>query len=208
MRQGFPLTSCFTRELSVPHGQETIMSDPVGKGQARPQRRRSFQKFRRSENGAAAVEFAIVAAPFFALVVAILELCIYFFATRYLEDATLNASRLILTGQSQASANAETSFKNGLAASLPTWLDPTKAKYDVKVYTDFGSINNAPPMAGGNLDPTKLGFNAGKPGDIVVVRVYYEYPMVGKYFGTGMGTLANGNQLITATTTFRNEPGS
>jgi Flp pilus assembly protein TadG len=167
-----------------------------------------FRRFRKSRDGAAAVEFAIVAAPFFALIVAILELCIYFFATRYLEDATLNASRLILTGQSQASANAETSFKNGLAASLPTWLDPNAVKYDVRVFTDFGSINNAPPMSGGNLDTGALAFSPGNPGDIVVVRVYYEYPMVGKYFGTGMGTLANGNQLITATATFRNEPGN
>jgi Flp pilus assembly protein TadG len=184
------------------------MSGSQDRERKRPALHGLFGRFRRDRKGAAAVEFAMVAAPFFALVVAILELCIYFFATRYLEDATLNASRLILTGQSQASGNAETSFKNGLAASLPTWLDPAKAQYDVKVYADYGSINNAPPMAGGMLDPTKLGFNAGKPGDIVVVRVYYEYPMVGKYFGTGMGTLANGNQLITATTTFRNEPGN
>jgi Flp pilus assembly protein TadG len=182
---------------------------PSIKSRARSVVRRSglFKRFGQDREGAAAVEFAIIAAPFFALVVAILELCIYFFATRYLEDATLNAARTILTGQAQASGNAETAFKNGVADSLPTWLDPAKVKYDVRVFTDYGSINNAPPMAGGNLDPSKLGFNPGKAGEIVVVRVYYEYPMFGKYFGTGMGTLANGNQLITATATFRNEPG-
>jgi Flp pilus assembly protein TadG len=61
----------------------------------------SFKKrakaLRKREDGATAVEFALVALPFFGLVFAILELAIFFFASRYLEDAVFNMGRKILT---------------------------------------------------------------------------------------------------------------
>ena len=51
--------------------------------------------------GAAAVEFALVAPPFLALLFAILELALVFFASQALETVTQDSSRLIMTGQAQ-----------------------------------------------------------------------------------------------------------
>jgi Flp pilus assembly protein TadG len=57
-----------------------------------PRRTRRFLKrFRRDQDGAAAVEFALVALPFIGMTVAIIELGIFFFATRYFEDGMFNA---------------------------------------------------------------------------------------------------------------------
>ena len=43
-------------------------------------------------------------------------------------------------------------------------------------------------------------------GDIVVVRVAYEWPTFVRDFGFDMATLANGKRLLMATAAFRNEP--
>jgi Flp pilus assembly pilin Flp len=62
---------------------------------------RILRRFARKDDGAAAIEFAMVAAPFLALVFAILETAIVFFAGQVLETATADSARLIMTGQAQ-----------------------------------------------------------------------------------------------------------
>src|SRR5215472_12297774 len=56
------------------------------------------------QEGTAAVEFAIVAAPFLALVFAIMETALVFFAGQALETAVAQSSRWIMTGQAQTAA--------------------------------------------------------------------------------------------------------
>ena len=62
---------------------------------------RKLRAFARREDGAAAVEFAIVVAPFLAMLFAILETALVFFAGQTLETAVSDSARLILTGQAQ-----------------------------------------------------------------------------------------------------------
>src|SRR5215471_823995 len=56
------------------------------------------------EDGVAAIEFAIVVAPFLALLFAIIETSLVFFAEQTLETQAANATRLILTGQQQSAS--------------------------------------------------------------------------------------------------------
>ncbi len=62
---------------------------------------RLVRHFLRRKDGAVAVEYAMVAAPFLALVFAILETSIVFFAGQTLETAAADSARLIMTGQAQ-----------------------------------------------------------------------------------------------------------
>ena len=55
--------------------------------------------FARHQDGAAAVEFALVAVPFLALLFAILETALVFFAGQTLETAASDSARMIMTGQ-------------------------------------------------------------------------------------------------------------
>jgi len=64
---------------------------------------RILRRFGRREDGAAAVEFAMVAAPFFAVLFAIMETAMVFFAGQTLETAAADSSRLIFTGEAQQS---------------------------------------------------------------------------------------------------------
>ncbi len=56
-------------------------------------RLRLFARFRRSEDGATAVEFALISVPFLALLVAILETALLFWTSQVLEEAVSETSR-------------------------------------------------------------------------------------------------------------------
>ena len=64
---------------------------------------RAARRLLRRQDGAVAVEFGLVAAPFLLLVFAIMETAIVFFAGQTLETAVADSARLILTGQAQTS---------------------------------------------------------------------------------------------------------
>ena len=61
-----------------------------------------MRRFARGDDGAAAVEFGMVAAPFLALMFAIMETALVFFAGQTLETAVADSARLIMTGQAQS----------------------------------------------------------------------------------------------------------
>ena len=53
---------------------------------------RFLRRFRRAEKGATAVEFAMVAAPFFFLLFAMIEIAAVFFTSTVLENAVLESA--------------------------------------------------------------------------------------------------------------------
>ena len=72
-----------------------------------------LRRFARRQDGAAAIEFAMVAAPFLAMVFAIMETAIVFFAGQALETAAADSARLIMTGQAQTQGFDQAKFKEG-----------------------------------------------------------------------------------------------
>jgi hypothetical protein len=49
-------------------------------------------------------------------------------------------------------------------------------------------------------------YNPGSPGQIVVVRAMYQWPVFLGPLGFNLSNLANGDRLLMATATFKNEP--
>ena len=165
-------------------------------------------RFHRNESGATAVEFSLVAVPFFALMFAILETALAFFAGQMLETAVGNAARLIRTGEAQTAGLTMATFKGKVCAQLYDILDCDNGlKLDVRKFSTFDSINLTPPIdADGNLKTNDFVFQTGNGGDIVVVRAYYEWPVFLNKFGTNLQNLADGNYLLAAAAAFKNEP--
>ena len=62
---------------------------------------RDLAHFRRSQQGATAVEFALIAPAFLAMLIAVLQTCVFVFAQQTLQNAAMQAGRLIMTGQVQ-----------------------------------------------------------------------------------------------------------
>src|SRR5580692_3837368 len=78
-----------------------------------------LRRFRDNHTGASAVEFAIVAPLFLALLFAIIETALMFFAGQVLETMTQDAARMILTGQAQTANYQQTDFKTYVCNQIP-----------------------------------------------------------------------------------------
>ena len=97
---------------------------------------RWLRRFVRKEDGSSAVEFALIAAPFMALIFAILETALVFFSGQALETAVADASRLILTGQAQTQGMSQTTFKDAVCARIFGLFDCQSGVYvDVKKFS-------------------------------------------------------------------------
>lgn len=166
------------------------------------------RRFAKEQDGAAAVEFALVAAPFFALMFAIMETALVFFASQTLETAVADLARLIMTGQAQSGSFTQAQFKSAVCAKISGLFDCNNGMYvDVKTYSTFGSVDNSPPIdAQGNLKTSTFGYAPGGPTDIVVVRLMYQWPVYASLLGFNLGNMAGNKRLIMATAAFRNEP--
>jgi Flp pilus assembly protein TadG len=169
---------------------------------------RAARRFARQQDGAAAVEFALVAVPFLALLFAILETALVFFAGQTLESAATDSARLIMTGQAQNAGYTQDDFKTQVCNRLAGGLfDCSNGVYvDVKTYASFSAVNTASPIVNGAFDPTKVAYSPGVQGSIVVVTLYYEWPIYVTLLGNNLSNLNGGRRLLVATSVFRNEP--
>jgi Flp pilus assembly protein TadG len=168
---------------------------------------RTARRLIKQQDGAAAVEFALVAAPFLALVFAIMETAVVFFAGQALETAVADSSRLIMTGQAQTQGLSASGFKNAVCAKIYGLFDCQNGVYvDVKTFTSFGSVSMPTPVdASGNFQ-NNFSYQPGGPGDIVVVRLFYQYPVYVSLLGFNLSNVNGGKRLLAATAAFRNEP--
>lgn len=161
----------------------------------------------RDERGAAAVEFAIVAMPFFALIAAILETAFVFFAGQILDAAVTDAARLVRTGQAQQQGMDVNAFKTQICNRLYAFFTCASLSLDVRTSTSFTSVDlTAPTDSKGNFDPSKFGYNAGHGTDIVVIRAYYLYPLIFTGFGLNMADQPGNTRLLSGVAVFANEP--
>ncbi|SIQ96765.1 TadE/TadG family type IV pilus assembly protein [Bosea sp. TND4EK4] len=175
-----------------------------------------LRRFRRSERGVAAVEFGLVAVPFFALMFAIFETALMFWANEILEESLSQASRRLLTGEAVSrytsnnpAANAQ-AFRDDICALAPTGLiDCSKLYVDVKLYSSFAnaSAGTGAVTAGGALNTNGFTYNQPQPGQIIVARAVLDYQLfLTSWASAALANIGPGRTALIATTTFRAEP--
>ncbi len=164
-----------------------------------------LRRFLRQNRATAGVEFAMVATPLLGLSLGVLQTGLIFFAGQSLETAAATAGRLIMTGQAQTQGWSAAQFKQQVCNQIHALFDCATGIYiDVETYSSFASVNLGLPIQNGGFDSSSLGYNPGGPGDIVMVRVYYQYPV---FFSVlNLSNLNGGLNLLAATSVFRNEP--
>jgi Flp pilus assembly protein TadG len=168
----------------------------------------SMRRMLRDRSGATAVEFAMVAAPFLALVFAILQTGMVFFAGQALETAAADSARLIMTGQAQTQGYDQTKFRQAVCARIYALLNCDGSLYiDVKSYTSWSSVNTSLPVDGsGNIQSGTFGYQPGGPTDIVIMRLMYQWPIYASLLGFNLSNSSGNQRLLMATVAFRNEP--
>jgi Flp pilus assembly protein TadG len=176
---------------------------------------RSRKYFIRCRSGAVLIEFGLIAAPFLALLVALFQTALVFFAGRVLDEATEEASRYILTGQAQTANMTQAGFATYLCTSANTaplvssLFNCNNFMINVQNYNSFSSASTTTPALNFNglgQVTNAWNYNPGNAGDIVVVQVMYQWPIVLGPLGFNLSNLANGNRLLVSTAVFKNEP--
>ena len=178
-------------------------------------RRNRFGAFFKDRKGATAVEFALIAAPFLALIAALIQTFLLFFAQSQLESAVRQSGRQILTGQVQTQdasltqAQAIAAFHQTVCNNAAILFTCTGLMVDVQVASQWSAANAGMPTLTYNSDGTVSNnwqFNPGNAGDIVVLRVMYLWPVFFGPIAFNMANQANGSRLIMASAAFQNEP--
>jgi Flp pilus assembly protein TadG len=166
-----------------------------------------LRRFISHRKAATSVEFGLLAAPFLALSFATLQTAIIFFAGQALETATATSARFILTGQAQTQSWSAAQFKQQVCNTVTGLFNCQSGVYiDVETYSTFASANLGMPVVNGTFQTADMGYNPGGPGDVVVVRLYYQYPVYMNLLGFSLSDLNGGYNLLAATAIFKNEP--
>ncbi len=166
-----------------------------------------FKRFLRSRKGAAAVEFALVATPFFLLLFGILETVLVFFANAVLENGLEIVARKIRTGQVQAQNMTEQQFKQLLCAEISALLAcDAHLAFDIQPTSNFSSVQFTDPLDSNKNLRTDFVFDPGQAGDVIVARAFYRWDVMTPLIGATMSNMANGERLLVSSVAFKNEP--
>jgi Flp pilus assembly protein TadG len=169
-----------------------------------------LRRFRRNRHGSAAVEFAIVAPMFFALVFAIIETSMVFFAGQYLETGVQDTGRLLLTSQVQASGMTQAAFKQNLCDRVAVLFSCSGIDIDVQSYAAGTPITITDPIdSSGNYVSGNFVYKvpALNSTDTVVFRAFYQWPLFVTQLGYNIANIGRGStsskRLLAATGAFR-----
>jgi Flp pilus assembly protein TadG len=166
--------------------------------------------FARDDRGVTAVEFGILALPFFTLVFAILETAMMFFAQQVLDSAVEDASRMVRTGQAQTQGFDLAAFRNYMCGYTFDLFNCSNIVLKVETIASFAAANGSSPVETCDLTTctwsTSSSFDGGVGRSIVKVSAYYRWPLtiVLPYFN--LKNQPDNYRLISAIRVFRNEP--
>ncbi len=171
-----------------------------------------LNRLKANERGVAAIEFALLAPIFFAIMFGIIETALVFFADMLLQNSLLDNSRTIRIGDAAKNSITYEQFKSNVcdkAVILTSCTENLKLQV-IKLtstnlyssgqpitisWTDYNTILSLPPT-----------YEIGVADDVLLIRGYYEWPMV-TGFMTQFLTNANANKrIIGGAVVSKNEP--
>lgn len=155
------------------------------------------------------VEFALVAAPFAALLIAIAQTSIVFFAQQNLETTGQKAARELTTGAVQKAGLSKAQFNTLVCSKLPSFMPCSNVLVDLRVVSAFASAETGMPTLtydGSGKVTNSWSYQPGNPGDILVLRVMYIWGVSGAPLGFDVSNMGVGKRLMVATSVFKTEP--
>ena len=126
-----------------------------------------------------------------------------------MDNAVFETARLIRTGQAQIAEMTEEQFEDEVCGRMAVFVDCSSGSFYLEVDSPdtFADMDVEPPMDEDdeNFEPPAA-FDFGEANDIVLVRVYYQWPMSPVMGFQWRNSLPNGKRLIGSFAAFRNEP--
>lgn len=155
------------------------------------------------------LEFAFVAIPFIAMILASLYTSLIYFSTQALETAVQASARSLITGSAQLSGKSQAAYKAEVCSKIPTYMRCSALYVDVRRSASFASLNMSQPNvtvnAAGDVTNSGAYETIGKS-EMGLVRLAYVWEAGSGPLGLDLSTMANGKRLLIATAVFRAEP--
>lgn len=165
----------------------------------------------RDRRGSTAVEFALVAPAFLALMFSTFEVGWFYFVNSQVDAATLKAARLIRTGQAQSQGLDKNQFFNAVCPPLRLFGDCNQIMtVEVETFASFTTLAaDASPVVCRNDQPQDVNaipYSPGSDNDIVRLRICLIYKTINPLIGVNLSDTEGGNRRLYGTYLFRNEP--
>lgn len=170
---------------------------------------RRLSQFGRSTRGAAAVEFALVSAPLVAIILAMLQTSMVFFFEQTLQTVAQRSARQLMTGAAQTASMTQSQFHSLVCTNAGNLFTCNNIMVDVQAASTFSATNTSPialTYNGSGTVTNSWNYAPGNPGDVVIVRLMYDWPVFGQMLGLGLSNQPDGGYLMVATAVFKNEP--
>ena len=168
-----------------------------------------ISRFWAASRATSAIEFALLAPLFLGTLIAIFETAIFLFAQQTLQTAAADAGRLIMTGQVQNAGMTQAQYANAICPMIQPLFNCSNLMVDVANYSSFIGANTAEPTltynAQGQVNNT-WSYAPGTPGQVMVVRLIYQWPVVSGLLGFALANLQNGYAEMMGVSAFRVEP--
>lgn len=182
--------------------------------------RRSVKKLRILKNdhaGTTAIEFGLVALPFFLFAFGIMLVGLKYFTENSLEHAVESAAREIRTGQAQKAGKSFGDFRQMVCDEAGAYIScDGKLQIHVQSADEWADIVPTPCLTGGSLTPSAgvsddpLADSSGEEERVVLVTACYEWDLTQVFklggLGDSIADMSNGSSLVQAVATFRTEP--
>jgi Flp pilus assembly protein TadG len=174
------------------------IGSPLRPGAAR-QVRRSCRGLLANTAGATMVEFALIALPFFLLLLGTFEIGFIYWANQELENATAYGARLVRTGQVQAGGINQAQLKTDICNQTAILVGCTaRLRIDVRSAPTFAELTPPSPTdAGGALKADgDFTYDPGQANSVVIVSAFYSWTPL----------LKPSDYILRAASITRNEP--
>lgn len=177
-------------------------------------RNRLLQRWKTDTAGATAVEFAMVAIPFFMFIMALVGCAFYFFISNSIEKGMDQTTRLIRTGAAVKDKMTVDQFKQGICDGAGAWVDCKQIYIRVDHYADWASVTGSAPCgnktdesnSGSIVGTNLIAIYSGDASDVVVVTTCYQWKFTSKLPLFKLGNMPDGSMMLRSTTAFRSEP--
>lgn len=174
-----------------------------------PKAEGALRRFGRAKSGTAAVEFGLLAIPFFLLTLGVAEVAMIGLAQTSLDHAVSETARGIRTGTVQTQGQTYEQVQESLCNEVTSLLSVDCEEnlfLDVDTFNSFVGVQNQNPIVNGTLQQGQFGFNPGASSSIVVVRAYYRWKILTPLFENVFQNVDGGQRILVSNLMFRNEP--
>lgn len=170
-------------------------------------RAQAVSRFCSARQAATAVEFALIAPAFLAVMIALFQTAIFLYAQAVLQTAANEAGRYFMTGQAQNGGWTASTIQTKVCPIIQALMNCSNVVVVVQNATSFAGVSTSAPALYSNGQPiTSFTYAPGTPGEIMVVQLVYQWSVVSGPLGFVLSNLPNSQSEIMGVTAFKVEP--